>query len=358
MYQVIFYFNQKRKQPIRLTMDLIISVGNLSVGGTGKTPFTIYLTKLINSIYTNSEVTILSRGYGSKLSNSGAVVELHSSADEVGDEPFLIKQELREAEVIIGSNRVLSFHRFSRHANESPDSKILTNKKDYKSILILDDGFQHLAIARDIDIVLVDGRKPIENGLTLPIGRLRETEKSLVRANVLIFTRCRFANGRIYYDSNWEKRILRKFPHLSIFHAQESKLGYYNKKVWMDLRKLENEYKYGHKFLEGKRVFAFCGLASPSSFFKSIQDENPGELECKQYKDHYNFPESELENLFQKLEHYDILICTEKDFVKIYSRIKPEYENKIFFLKIESSILELEQWTSFWKNVLDSKIVK
>lgn len=339
-------------------MDLTISIGNLSVGGTGKTPFTIHLTKLINSIYTNSEVTILSRGYGSKLSNSGAVVELHSSADEVGDEPFLIKQELREAEVIIGSNRVLSFHRFSRHANESPDSKILTNKKDYKSILILDDGFQHLAIARDIDIVLVDGRKPIENGLTLPIGRLRETEKSLVRANVLIFTRCRMDNSELVYNRNWENRILRKFPHLRVFHAQESKLGYYSKKVWLDLQKLKNEFKYGNKFLKGKRVFAFCGLASPSSFFQSIQEENPAELECKQYKDHFSFPESELENLFQKLEYYDLLICTEKDFVKIYSSIKPEYENRIFFLKIESSVFEKEQWTTFWKNVLESKIVK
>jgi tetraacyldisaccharide 4'-kinase len=372
LYQVIFYFNQKRKKPINLLVDLTISVGNLSVGGTGKTPFTIHLTKLIKSISSKSQISILSRGYGSKLSKAGARVEIDSLCDQVGDEPFMIKNQVKEAEVIIGSNRIESFQKFSILADvsksyeykdslekknnsninqkNSPDQSKITNK-----ILILDDGFQHIAIARDIDIVLVDGMRPLENGFTLPIGKLRETENALKRADLLIFTRCKRIDNQLLCNTIWQKHIHEKFPKLKIFHALETKLGYFHKDAWMNSTELDQNHLYGNGFLEDKNVLAFCGLGSPSSFFQAIQDEKPKELEMIEYKDHYSFPDRELEGLFRRLQNFDILVCTEKDFVKIISRIKTEFQNRIFFLRIQTEIVEESEWLTFWKSVLDSK---
>jgi tetraacyldisaccharide 4'-kinase len=354
IYQVIFWIDQKRKKKTRLPVDISISIGNLSVGGTGKTPFTIQLAKLIQTILSEPKITILSRGYGGEWSKQGGIVFHDSDPSLAGDEPVMIQNQLKNVNLIVGRNRIQNFYRFSRNLSTNSIDKNEKNnlQKNIKHILLLDDGFQHTSIQRDIDIVLVDAFHPEENGRTIPSGRLREKVTGLARAQILIFTRCSFSSNRLDYNQNWEKKIRKKFPHLKIFHATEEKLGYFSINEWKSQLNFKIERQYNYGFLKNKKVFAFCGLGNPQPFFNSIRKESPLYLETKSYRDHYNFLDQDIEFWYKSINDFDIFICTEKDIVKFSYRIPKDLMEKMFFLRIETKIFEFDDWIHFWKTVL------
>lgn len=333
LYQFIFYLNRIFKNPHRLPVDLTVSIGNLSVGGTGKTPFTLHLAKLIPQIEPGSRVTVLTRGYGGAWSKSGGEVEINSSPKNSGDEPLLLKRNLPNIDVLVGRNRILSFYK------KFPPAERL----DKKHIVLLDDGFQHFSIARDIDIVLIDGQKLLGNGSTIPIGRLRENLSAISRADLVVFTKLKpgYSNPRL---NHLELKIQKSYPNSKIFHAIEKKT---------ELILIQENAEIIAKdinFLKGKKVFAFTGLGNPEPFFNSIQELVGSRIETKAYPDHFTYPNSAVQKLFLRTEDY--LVCTEKDAVKFSVDKVREFQGRLVYLKIETEIVESSAWYEFWNSVL------
>ena len=176
----------------------VISVGNLTVGGTGKTPAVAMLAKYF--IARGKRVVVLSRGYGGTLRGEAIVSDgetLFLSVAEAGDEPYLLASTVPRLMAVVGANRF----RAGKLAMEklAPD------------IFILDDGFQHLRLKRTLDILLLDSRRPFGNGRTLPAGLLREPVSAAVRADIIIHTRCGGEEELAHFPG---KPACRAFNHL------------------------------------------------------------------------------------------------------------------------------------------------
>jgi tetraacyldisaccharide 4'-kinase len=152
----------------------VISVGNLAVGGSGKTPFVLLLADRL--LARRRKVVVLSRGYGGRASSRGEafVVTSGMSAEEAGDEPILIAQKTQAAVVV---------------ARSRARAAILAIRELGAEVLILDDGFQHLRLARDLDVVMLDAERPLGTGRLLPLGPLREPKEALSRAGLLVLNR-------------------------------------------------------------------------------------------------------------------------------------------------------------------------
>ncbi len=171
-----FFYKKKMLKSERLPCK-VISVGNVTVGGTGKTPMTIYVAELLNRL--GYKVAILSRGYKGGAEKTGGIVSdgrtIFMEPDMSGDEPFMLAAKLKNTPVIVGKNRF--------------EAGMLAIKKFKPDIIVLDDAFQHLKLVRDINLVLSDCRRPFGNTHMLPRGTLREPLSALLRGDAFILTR-------------------------------------------------------------------------------------------------------------------------------------------------------------------------
>ncbi|PLX99378.1 MAG: tetraacyldisaccharide 4'-kinase [Desulfuromonas sp.] len=261
----------------------VISIGNLAVGGTGKTPVTDLLVKSL--LKKKKTVAVVSRGYGRSgraplvvvSSGKGALV----SATEGGDEPVLLARRNPQAIVIVSADR----RRAIRHAVYECGA----------DIILLDDGFQHLKVHRDLDIALLDARKPFTNGFPLPFGLLREFPSAIDRADLVLLTRSRGDEEFSFGD----KTVLRINYKLS------------DKVTNLDGEQLELE-----KLKHG-RIGAFAGIANPDSFFQSLESSGVTPIKTLVFSDHAVYGTSELTQLHGLASRCDALITTEKDLVKL-----------------------------------------
>ena len=175
----------------------VVSIGNLCVGGTGKTPMTLYAAGLLQQM--GYRVCILSRGYKGRAENSGGVVTdgktVLMDADAAGDEPVMMAQSLRDAPVVVGKNRV-----------KSGKDAVTAFHPD---IILLDDGFQHRKLFRDVNILLLDYEKPFGNRRLIPRGRLREPPGAMARCDAVVFTRSKA-------DALHDKRNLLCSPYIDV----------------------------------------------------------------------------------------------------------------------------------------------
>ena len=267
----------------------VLSIGNITAGGTGKTPATIMLAGWAKSEGYN--VAILSRGYGGKCQKGAAVVTDGKNillAPEIsGDEPWLMANSLTDIPVIVSRSRY---------------SAGLKAKNDFNSnFFILDDGFQHIHLKRDMDIVLADAKRPFGNGHLLPLGPLREPLSGLKRADAVLFTRSRNMHPEKYKKSIFKKPLFTgdHVPDKIIFPAR-------NKAV-------------EPSYLNGKRVIAFSGIAKPESFKKSLLNLGANVVSFKAFGDHYPFSKKDIVKLIKEQQAFkgDILITTEKDWSRI-----------------------------------------
>ena len=155
----------------------IISIGNITVGGTGKTPMTIYVAQVVKNL--GYKVAIISRGYKGKAEKIGGIVSdgkgLLMTPENAGDEPYLMANRLKDVQVIVGKNRF--------------DAGRLAIRKFDPDVIVLDDGFQHLMLQRDLDMVLLDYHRPFGNGHLLPRGVMREPVSALLHADAIILTK-------------------------------------------------------------------------------------------------------------------------------------------------------------------------
>jgi tetraacyldisaccharide 4'-kinase len=291
----------------------VISIGNLTMGGTGKTPMTLYLARFFQN--NSKKVVVLSRGYGGKSSDDINIVsdgkQIFMSAQDAGDEPRMMAEQLPGVSIITGKKRAVT----GKYAvsNYKPD------------VIILDDGFQHLAVKRELDIVLFNSSGLLGNGRVFPGGPLRESIDALKRAGAFVITGVE-DSGPVQV-SRFKKFLLGKFPDIPIFSAAYHPVG---------MKKNTGEfYSLSDKILKTYKYHAFCGLATPQAFKKTLNECNLDLSGFTAFQDHYSYGEDDLNKLCRKAIQggANALVTTEKDLVKI-SDFK-EFSIPVFTLCVE-----------------------
>ena len=285
----------------------VISVGNITVGGTGKTPATIAIAEEAKKRGFSS--VILTRGYKGRAKGPCFVTPAlqHSITPSLlfGDEPVLMAERLKDVPVIKCADRyeggIFALQHLSTHSPIHPftHSPIL---------FILDDGFQHRRLYRDMDIVLIDGLKPFGNRRMLPIGPLREPLKELKRADIFVVTK---AKNKALSD---ELRDIN--PEAPVYFSE-----YRIHKV----RDMDGN-EYPIEMLKDKKVYAFCGIANPESFRQTVLSITGDIAGFKIYGDHYKYTETDILYLGKQCKalNCDFLITTEKDMVKLRELNTPD----------------------------------
>jgi len=288
----------------------VISVGNLTVGGTGKTPFVQFLIKELKANFPDFHFTILSRGYKAEFSSVGAKVESTSNPKHVGDEPLLHKNKFPDVQVLIGSRRYESFLKFNQI-------------KDKKHIVILDDGFQHHKLKRNLDIVLLDANHPLGNGFTIPIGTLRETSKALLRSDVIVYTKLNETNQVLAQSIN--QRISKFATHIPVFFSG------LNSSLRVLIPKVDTIDQY----------FLITGVGNPNSVLHSAEKILNQKISgYKFFSDHKQYTESEMKRVLNELKPKTCLLVTEKDWIKL--KELEVFLSKLKEKKIGLAIIEIE----------------
>lgn len=292
----------------------VISVGNLTAGGTGKTPVVAYIAKLLAG---KKRTAILTRGY--KRKNKAEVLDVKEGADpvECGDEAVLLADSTG-VPVIAAVNRL-----------KGGEYAIL---KYNSEVCILDDGFQRrFSLARDLEIVVIDASNPFGNGKLLPAGILREKKESLSAAEIIIFTKADEAVN-IEELRNTVKKINSKALLLESIYEPGELYNVFDK----------ND-KIALSFLQSKKITALSGVGNPKYFKKLLSDLKPSEIHELPYPDHYAYGEPDLADINERAAESEIIITTEKDGVKLARFSKEKISKKLFALRITLKILSGEE---------------
>jgi tetraacyldisaccharide 4'-kinase len=301
----------------------VVSIGNITVGGTGKTPHVEYMVKLLREKFV---VATLSRGY--KRKSSGFLyVEETSKALEVGDEPLQIKRKFPKQTVSVCEKRVDGVEKIlSEDGEQIPD------------VVILDDAFQHRKITPGINILLIDYNRPIKEDSLLPVGRLREGVSQMRRANVIIFTKCPDEVTPIM------RRILQKdvglLPYQSLFFSTME----YDKLAPVFDGSLDDESFYINKSCS---VLLVTGIASPKPMQALIKKYSK-KLEVISFPDHYFYQENDIQQIMSKFyelpSEKKIIVTTEKDSMRIkdMENLPDEFKSSLFYLPVKVKFLENE----------------
>lgn len=291
----------------------VISVGNLSVGGTGKTPVTIDITRRLTA--SGKKVAILSRGYKRKSTDAYTVVsdgtKILSSCSEAGDEPFMMAQALPQSIVISGKDRS------STSAIASDTFKC--------DLIVLDDGFQHLKLRRDFDVVLLDYSETLDDAL-VPAGRLREPFSALGRATHIVISKV-----PPYPDP----KRMRRFQELAEKYAPRAQIAMCRFRP-ASLRRMDGGSDLSFSQISGQKVVALSGIAKPSAFVDSISQLGVEVVSHLAFPDHHWFSEDEMSNLKAVLDktNASLIVTTEKDMVRL--NLPKELQEKVVALAMET----------------------
>lgn len=288
----------------------VVSVGNLSVGGEGKTPLAMKIASLF--LESDFRPAILTLGYKRKKSGIFTVDPGSDSPRTCGDEAYLMAKNLR-CPVIVGKDRGLTIEEaIGRHR---------------VNVVILDDGFQVKDVKKDVEIVIVKQRRNLNLDL-FPLGPLREPFSSLDRADILVLNRG-FGDG---YAFDIPKAVLRKLP---IYTSRYKVLNLCNIKT--------GAYK-DYRSLSGKEVVAFSGLADNDSFFELLEKLNAKIKKRISFPDHHHYSKRDLQRILENKA--EIYVTTEKDAVKIRDL---EVTEDFYYLTIE---MVIENESEFFGNIL------
>lgn len=282
----------------------VISIGNITVGGTGKTPTVIWLVKTLKAA--GLSPVILTRGYGGACQKEGLIFTSRDlaglNAAATGDEPFLLAKLLPDTLIAAGRERY-------RNA-----LKALTINPAI-DLFILDDGFQHWSLARDLDIVIIDASRPFGNRRLLPRGFLREPLSSLKRAGVVLLTRTAKADGGAMRKITEE--ILAINPEVAVAKITEA-----TSHLILLTDFVSGQYGTlipAAEFLKGRKVGAITGIGNPRQFLASLENMGAEVGYFKAYPDHYNWAKAEITDLVRGLAEsaFREIIITAKDAVKL-----------------------------------------
>ncbi len=288
----------------------VVSVGNLTVGGTGKTPVVVWIARMLRD--RGCRPAVLSRGYGGRAKAAVNIVSdgdrLHMGWREAGDEPVMMAGALHGVPVLTGPKRLLTGRFAATHFGAD--------------VLILDDGFQHRSVARDIDIVLVDAVRPFGNGFLLPRGPLREAPRALRRAGILLRTgdagRC---------EPLPEEGLVPSFRGV---HRP------------LELVEASTGARTPAETLQGQRVFAFAGIGCPEGFRRSLAALGAEVSSFHAFPDHHPYDRSDMERIhgFARRCKAFRIVTTEKDGVRLADL--PDLRTGISILRIEMEITPSE----------------
>jgi tetraacyldisaccharide 4'-kinase len=300
----------------------VISVGNLTVGGTGKTPMVEWLGRWI--LQRGYPVVVLSRGYGQKETDAdGGPVP-----GAMNDEGLLLQANLDNIHLVLSPDRLRAAETALQHIEPKPEC------------FIMDDGFQHRSLARDLDILLIDALNPFGYNHVLPRGLLREPMKNMKRADVIMITRAdQVEKGELEDLQRQIRRRLPDTPVLKAAHKLKSVLQ------CSDLSPI------GSGWLKGKRIYAFCGLGNPEGFRRELDTLGGEVLACEEFPDHHWYSDEDFQGIVKraKEENADLLLTTQKDAVKF----DPELEVDLPFLCLRIGIEILEGEAELTKRLLE-----
>lgn len=287
----------------------VISVGNITMGGTGKTPFVITLSEILKDM--GYRPAILSRGYGRKNTEKENLLFMPDSdldTSDTGDEPQILSKAL-SVPIIIGKNRIKSLSLL---------------KETEADIIVLDDGMQYWQLHKDIEISVSSLSMPFGTGKTIPAGNLRESKNGLKRCRFIILT-----SDKKHEDTETTEKVRKLCRNSFVYQGftSPSSITYKN----------EN---HNTDFIKDKKVFAFSGIANPERFLSSLKSLGADVISFRKYPDHYNYTEKDIKELKDLGKKADITVTTAKDSVKlpkdfdyavlnIYTEIAEDFRNKL-----------------------------
>jgi tetraacyldisaccharide 4'-kinase len=318
----IFLYQSGMVKPKKLKAK-VISIGNITLGGTGKTPLVIYVSQKLKE--KKLKVAILTRGYKRRKKELTELVGENKNKipwSEVGDEPYLLASRLYDVPVVVSKDR--------------STSGVCAEKKYRAEVLVLDDGFQHWKLSRNLDIVVIDATNPFGNSKLFPAGILREPLSSLRRADIFVLNKA----DQILNKENLIQ-MLRGYnqyaPIIESVYAINS------------IERLLEHSLIEEKHLEGKKCLAFSGIGNPISFEKSLKRLKVEVLKHHRFADHFFYQKKYILNLEKKAQELgaDFMITTEKDSVRI--PMMNELKIPIYVFKIDLVITKGEE--IFWKKI-------
>jgi len=310
----------------------VISVGNITTGGTGKTPMVEWVCRVLANQINPKEVKVcvLTRGYGRANPQAHVLVsdgtQVLVEERQAGDEPLLLaKNLLGVAAVIANADRIAA----GQWAIEKLGAQAF----------VLDDGFQHLRTGRDLDIVTIDATNPWGDGGLLPHGRLREEVTGLSRADCIVITRAEQVESLDYL-----KQSLQKLTSAAIFTSRM---------VTRRLRTIEGDIA-DKNALSTESIGAFCGIGNPASFFTHLQMEDWRLVFTEVFTDHHLYKQMELDALIEKAKvaGATALVTTAKDAVKLASL---NIASPCYVLEIEISVDQSDQLIELIRNRMGAR---
>lgn len=309
----------------------IISVGNLTVGGTGKTPHTEYLIKLLQNEY---KVAVLSRGYKRK-SKGFILANKNTPMEKIGDEPYQMKKKFPSIYMAVDTNRC--------HGIEQLSSKEIEPKAD---VILLDDGYQHRYVKPGINILLTDFNRPINEDALLPAGRLREPENGKNRANIVIITKC--PKNLKPMDFRVIIKYMDLYPYQKLYFSTLKYGALTPVFSQAPQRKLESLKKK-------EKILLLTGIASPQQLLNDLSAYS-SQITPLHFRDHHQFTEKDIcliEQTFNALgDGKRILITTEKDAVRLLDLpLSEEIKTHLYTLPVEIEFLQGQQ-EEFNQNII------
>lgn len=312
----------------------VICIGNITVGGTGKTPHTEYLIELLRSNY---RVAVLSRGYKRK-SKGFVLADKNSTVGQIGDEPYQIKAKFPEVIVAVDSERQRGIETLlSLPEGEKPD------------VILLDDAFQHRYVKPSFTILLTDYNRLMTKDKLLPAGRLREPVYYAEKANVIIVTKC--PDGITPLDQRLLAKEIQVYPYQDLFYTS-FRYGSLTPVF------AENKEELSLKKLQNKDVLIVAGIANPRPFFRKVK-RYVKQAETIQYPDHYQFTSKDILDIKSRLASMagkeKVIIVTEKDAARLLSmdNIDEEIRSILYYLPIRVSFVNEEDKKLFNNKIVD-----
>lgn len=271
----------------------IIAVGNLSVGGTGKTPLIEYLIRSLQHKY---KIAILSRGYKRKTKGFIFLDHTHTSED-VGDEPLQFFKKFEKINVAVDENRVNGIQKLQQ--------------KEPMDIILLDDAFQHRKVKASCYILLTKYEDLYTDDFVLPTGNLRESKNGAKRAHIIIVTKCPLA-----LTSEKKQEVIRKLNVSSEQHVFFSNISYH--------KKTSGKFNIPTEALSDYEILLLTGIANPTPLVSFLKEKG-SKVHHLKYSDHHHFTKKEIDFITAKFDALTskkkILLTTEKDYTRISSKI-------------------------------------
>ncbi len=312
----------------------VICVGNITVGGTGKTPHIEYLIRLLKDNY---NIAILSRGYRRKTKDF-FVATTDSTVDEIGDEPKQIKQKFPEVTLAVDSKRARGI------------TKLLTESE--LDTILLDDGFQHRWVTAGLSILVIDYNRPLDSDFIMPVGSLRESASERKRANMIIISKTPTDIKPI------EQRIFEINLGMQTYQT-----AFFTTLKYGVLTPMFRDFKVNSNAADNWfrtnncSILLVTGIANPKPLLEYLQNHSK-DIVHQRFPDHHNFSKKDIQNILKKFEsiksEHKIIISTEKDAIRLRvdGLVEDSVKENFFYLPVEVDFLSPEDKENFDKQIV------